>query len=216
MKTSFLPKTSKIIVRISARRPHKEYLLMFNGQFNLLSQLLILQIWSISALRTESGLKVSKNRNDFMKTSFLSKTSEIIVRISARRPHKEYLLMFNGQFNLLSQLLILQIWDISALRTQSGLKVSNNRNDFMKTSFLPKPNKIIVRISTHYISWQLFRWFLGEMLSSWNYFGFYWPLTKSNLLGSLKHRDWNLELSIQSLFISKNQFLNQTYNVWNF
>ena len=30
------------------------------------------------------------------------------------------------------------------------LKVSKNRNDIMKTSFLPKTNEIIVRISAHY------------------------------------------------------------------
>ena len=31
------------------------------------------------------------------------------------------------------------------------LKVSKNRNDFVKTSFFPKTNEIIVRISAHYI-----------------------------------------------------------------
>ena len=30
------------------------------------------------------------------------------------------------------------------------VKVSKNRNDFMETSFLPKTNEIIVRISAHY------------------------------------------------------------------
>ena len=40
----------------------------------------------------------------------------------------------------------------------SMIKVSKNQNDFMKTSFLPKTNKIIVRIFVCYIigqkSWQ--------------------------------------------------------------
>ena len=45
------------------------------------------------------------------------------------------------------------IWFVCATRNSNlelTLKVSKNRNDFMKTSFLPKTNKIIVRISAHY------------------------------------------------------------------
>ena len=42
------------------------------------------------------------------------------------------------------------------------LKVSKNRNDFMKTSFLPKTNEIIVRISA--------------LLYFWEKRVFYWPL----------------------------------------
>ena len=34
--------------------------------------------------------------------------------------------------------------------SQFDVKVSKNRNDFMKTSFLPNTNKLIVRISAHY------------------------------------------------------------------
>ena len=36
-----------------------------------------------AAMQLKKILKVSKNRNDFMKTSFLPKTNEINVRISA-------------------------------------------------------------------------------------------------------------------------------------
>ena len=35
-------------------------------------------------------------------------------------------------------------------KLESVLKVSKNRNDFIKTSFLPNINEIIVRISAHY------------------------------------------------------------------
>ena len=56
------------------------------------------------------------------------------------------------------------------LRGLKILKVIKNRNDFMKTLFLPKTNEIIVRISACYIigqkSWQKFCWFLGETMSS--------------------------------------------------
>ena len=36
------------------------------------------------------------------------------------------------------------------MRIKCLLKVSKNQNDFMKTSFLPKTNEIIVRISAHW------------------------------------------------------------------
>ena len=59
----------------------------------------------------------------------------------------------------------------------------------MKTSFLPQTNEIIGMISAHYIIeqkfWHLFCYFLREKMSSWNYFGFYWPLKK--------HFWWNIE-----------------------
>ena len=38
----------------------------------------------------------------------------------------------------------------AAMQLKKILKVSKNRNDFMKTSFLPKTNEIIVRIFAHF------------------------------------------------------------------
>ena len=48
----------------------------------------------------------------------------------------------------------MQILDLLGMYFDAAVKVSKNQNDFMKTSFLPNTNEIIVRISAHYITGQ--------------------------------------------------------------
>ena len=69
--------------KISSVFPIRTYFLSLMSSFMKQRHICCHMTTSQATFGHLQSLKVSKNQNDFMKTSFLSKTNEIIVRISA-------------------------------------------------------------------------------------------------------------------------------------